>query len=91
MVYCIERHSFIHGDNAFDDSKVSSILGLEKHITPEIILTLGYPEKSELTKPHKRHPLDKLVFFEKWKNKMGKPPMRLADYVKKGLSKLKKK
>ncbi len=74
---------------AFDDSKVSGILGLDKDLTPEIILTLGYPKGH--VKPHKRHALDKIVFFEKYKNKMGKPPMRLADYVKKGLGKLKKK
>ena len=76
---------------AFDDSKVSHILGLEEDITPEIILTLGYPEKKELMKASKRHALDKLVYFEKWKNRLAKPPMRLADYVKKGLGKLKKK
>ena len=75
---------------AFDEEKVSTILGLEKDFTPEIILTLGYPAKGELGKPAKRHPLDKLVFFEKYKNKMGAPPKRLVDVLKKGISKLKK-
>lgn len=76
---------------AFDDSKVSHILGLDKGITPEIILTVGYPAKKELMKTSKRHALDRIVFFEKYKMRLSKPPMRLADYVKKGLNKLKKK
>ncbi len=76
---------------AFDKEKVGRILGLDKNVSAEVIITLGYPAKSELIRPHKRHALDKLVFFEKWKNKMEKPPQRLADYVKKGLKKLKKK
>ena len=51
---------------------------------------MGYPAKGELGKPAKRNPLYKLVFFEKYKNKMGAPPKRLVDIVKKGISKLKK-
>ena len=76
---------------AFNEGKVSDILRLDKSFVPQIILTLGYPEKSELNKQQKRHDLDKLVFFEKYKNKISKPPKRLADYVKEGFSKLKKK
>lgn len=76
---------------AFDDSKVSHILGLDEGITPEVILTVGYPMKKELIKTSKRHALDRLVFFEKYKNRSSTPPMRLADYIKKGMSKIKKK
>lgn len=75
---------------AFNRQRVSDILFLPKDMTPEIILTLGYSNE-KLVKEHMRHGLDKLVFFEKYKNKLSSPPKRLADYVKNGLKKLKKK
>ena len=74
---------------AFNDQRVADILFLPKDITPEIILTVGYPEKKELEKPKtKREDLDRLIFFEKFKGKI--PPKRLADYAKKFMGKLKK-
>lgn len=66
---------------AFNQEKISKILGLERDVIPQIIITLGYPKKY-LEKPHKRHDLDKMVYFEQYKNKLKEQPKRLADYLK---------
>ncbi len=75
---------------AFDNEKVSKILGLSPDLTPQAIITLGYPEKDQLIKPFKRHDLDKLVYFNAYKNKILNPPKKLAEYVKDFFSRLKK-
>lgn len=75
---------------AFDEKKVSRIMNLPEDLIPQAIITLGYPEKDQLIKPQKRNDLDKIVYFEGYKNKISNPPKKLADYVKGFFSKLKK-
>lgn len=52
---------------AFDDDKVSRIVDLEKDITPQAIVILGYSKEEK--REAKRNNLENLVFFEKYGNK----------------------
>lgn len=49
---------------AFDDDKVSVILGLPEYIKPIAIITIGYPEKTAAATS--RVPIEKLVHTDKW-------------------------
>ena len=49
---------------AFDEGRVSGLLGLPGHARPVAMIPVGYPDQSP--KARKRLPLKELVHYEKW-------------------------
>jgi len=52
---------------AFDEQKVTEILELPRHIRPEAVITLGYPDEKQKRK--ERDDPESFCFFEKYGNK----------------------
>ncbi|NHW23059.1 MAG: nitroreductase family protein [Archaeoglobales archaeon] len=49
---------------AFDEAKVSEILGLPAYVRPMAIIPIGYP--AERPERRSRYPIDELTHYERW-------------------------
>jgi len=49
---------------AFDENKISSILGVVKEVRPQIILPIGYPDEVEA--PPQKFRLENITYIEQW-------------------------
>lgn len=54
---------------AFDENKVSEILGLPENIRPIAIIAIGYPAEEVKPEEKKRIPFENLTWVEKWGEK----------------------
>lgn len=64
---------------AFDEDTVKSILRIEEYVRPQIILTLGYA-KEEPAQPVK-YPLDGVIYYERWFNRIRDSNKYYRDYA----------
>ncbi len=62
---------------AFNEEGVRSALGMPEEISPQAIIALGYPR--EIPQKPPKYPLESLVFFHKWRNKMRDPAKYMND------------
>lgn len=63
---------------AFDEDEVRRILSITAEARPQAIICLGYPGESPKQPP--KYPLEALVYFNSWKNKIRDPAAYLHDY-----------
>src|SRR3989344_4675552 len=63
---------------AFDEDEVRRVLNIPADARPQAIICLGYPGESPKQPP--KYPLETLVFFNSWKNKIRDPTAYLQNY-----------
>jgi len=76
----LEAHSLDLGTTwigAFDEEEVKSLCKIPPEIRPQAIIAVGYP-KDVPPKPPK-YPLETVVYFHRWRNKMRDPAKYMAD------------
>lgn len=49
---------------SFSSALITRILKLPEHISPELIITLGYPDRDH--KAPKRRPVEEILYYNKW-------------------------
>ncbi len=67
----LEAHSLGLGAcwvGAFDEDEVKSLCSIPENVRPQAIIALGYPK--EVPKKPPKYPLETVVYFDKWRNKM---------------------
>ncbi len=77
----LEAHSLGLGTSwvsAFDEDAVKRILRVEEFARPQAIIPLGYAAEVP-TKPPK-YPLETVVFFNVWRNRVRDPARYMRDY-----------
>lgn len=72
----------------FDEDKVRIILGIPLEIDPQAIVVLGYAKEVPPKPP--KYPLESLVFFGSWRNRLKDPAKYLNDYATLTARKIKK-
>lgn len=51
----------------FNEEKVKEILNIPPYVRVHVMITLGYPaDPADMTGPHKRKPLERLLFMNAW-------------------------
>lgn len=76
----IEAHSLGLGTRwigGFDEEEVKSICGIPEEIRPQAIIALGYPKEIPPKPP--KYPLETLVYFHRWRNRMRDPAKYMND------------
>jgi len=80
---------------AFDENKISSILGVVKEVRPQIILPIGYPD--EVEEPPQKFRLENITYIEQWWGRakdieayLGRTSGKVMKYIDKGGEILKK-
>lgn len=63
---------------AFDEDEVRRVLNIPADARPQAIICLGYPGESPKQPP--KYPLETLVYFNSWKNKLRDPAAALQNY-----------
>jgi len=61
----------------FDEDAVKSMLGIPEEIRPQAIIAVGYAKEIPPKPP--KYPLETLVYFHKWRNKMRDPAKYMVD------------
>lgn len=64
---------------AFEEEMVKQLLSIPEEIRPQAIIAVGYP-KTIPPKPPKM-PLESLVFFNKWRNRIRDPAKYFGEYA----------
>ena len=62
---------------AFDEEKIKSMCGIPEEVRPQSIVAIGHP-KDIPPKPPK-YPLESLVFFHSWRNRIRDPAKYMND------------
>ena len=76
----LEAHSLGLGTRwigGFDEEAVKSLLGIPEEIMPQAIIALGYPK--EIPDKPPKYPLETLVYFHKWRNRIRDPAKYVND------------
>jgi nitroreductase len=76
----LEAHSLGLGTRwigGFDEEAVKSLLGIPEEIRPQAIIALGYPK--EIPEKPPKYPLETLVYFHKWRNRIRDPAKYVND------------
>ncbi len=76
----LEAHSLGLGTRwigGFDEEAVKSLLGIPEEIRPQAIIALGYPK--EIPDKPPKYPLETLVYFHKWRNRIRDPAKYVND------------
>lgn len=63
---------------AFDEEKVKQLLKIPEEIKPQAIIAVGYPK--EIPERPPRFPLESLVYFNEWRNRLRDPSKYFRDY-----------
>lgn len=77
----LEAHSLGLGTSwvsAFDEDTLKRILGIENFARPQVIIPLGYP--AEVPPKPPKIPLEQIVFFNAWRNRIRDPARYMRDY-----------
>ncbi len=91
----LEAHSLGLGTRwigAFDEEMVKHILGIPDEARPQIIVAIGHPK--EIPQKPPKMPLEPLVYFNSWRNRIRDPVKYMSDYstiIKRKLQKVLKK
>ncbi len=64
---------------AFDEDRIGSLFGIPSTSRPQSIILLGYPEI--VPEPKERKPLDTLVYFNSFGNRVQRPHLVLYDWA----------
>lgn len=78
----LEAHSLNLGTcwvGAFDEEKVKEICGIPAEVRPQAIVAVGYPK--EIPNKPPKYPLEALVYFNRWRNKMRDPAKYAENYA----------
>jgi nitroreductase len=70
----LEAHSLGIGTRwigAFDEEGVKSLCKIPEEVRPQSIIALGYPKEVPPKPP--KYPIESLIFFHKWKNRVRDP------------------
>ena len=62
---------------AFSDETIKNILKIPEDIEVEVVLPVAYPDKNSNIKQKSKLALESRVYFEKWKNKLQKPEVKI--------------
>jgi len=62
---------------AFDEDALKSLLGIPEEIRPQAIVAIGYTKQAPITPP--KYPLEDLVYFHKWRNRIRDPAKYMGD------------
>lgn len=76
----LEAHSLGLGTRwigAFDEDTVKSLCGIPEEVRPQAIIAVGYPKETP-NKPAK-YPLETVVYFHSWRNKLRDPAKYMHD------------
>jgi nitroreductase len=76
----LEAHSLGLGTawiGAFDEDSVKSICGIPEEVRPQAIIPLGYAKQVPEKPP--KYPLETVVYFHKWRNKLRDPAKYMND------------
>ena len=76
----LEAHSLGLGSNwigAFDEDTLREVCAIPPEIRPQAIIPIGYPK--EIPEKPPKYPLETLVYFHKWRNKMRDPAKYMND------------
>lgn len=77
----LEAHSLGLGTRwigAFEEEMVKRVLGIPEEIRPQAIIALGYPK--EIPQKPPKLPLESLVYFNAWRNRIRDPVKYMRDY-----------
>ncbi len=78
----LEAHSIGLGTRwigAFDDEEICSLLKIPKEIVPQAVVALGYPK--EIPEKPPKYPLESLVYFNHWRNRIRDVAKYINDYA----------
>jgi len=64
---------------AFDEDKVATLFDIPPSARPQAIILIGYPEAEP--EPKERKPLDTLVYFNAWGNRVQRPHLVMYDWA----------
>jgi len=76
----LEAHSLGLGTTwigAFDEEEIKSLCSIPDQIRPQAIIALGYPR--EIPQKPPRYPLETLVYFHRWRNRIRDPAKYMND------------
>lgn len=76
----LEAHSLGLGAcwiGAFDEERLKAQLGIPEEIRPQAVLAIGYPKEIPIKPP--KYPLETVVYFHKWRNKIRDPAKYVND------------
>tara|TARA_Y100000310_G_C20561656_1_gene753375 strand:+ start:493 stop:1200 length:708 start_codon:yes stop_codon:yes gene_type:complete len=76
----LEAHSLDLGSTwigAFDEETVKSLCRIPEEVRPQAIVAIGYPNKVPSKPP--KYPLESLVFFHSWRNRIRDPAKYMND------------
>jgi len=77
----LEAHSLGLGTRwigAFEEEMVKSILNIPEEVKPQAIIAIGHPKETPKKPP--KMPLDSLVYFNSWRNRLRDPARYMGDY-----------
>lgn len=78
----LEAHSIGLGTRwigAFDDEEIRSLLKIPEEIVPQAVIALGYPK--EIPEKPPKYPLESVVYFNHWRNKIRDVAKYINDYA----------
>lgn len=76
----LEAHSLGLGGRwigAFDEEEIKSLCGIPEEIRPQAVIAIGEPKEVPPKPP--KYPLETLVYFHKWRNKIRDPAKYMND------------
>ncbi len=76
----LEAHSLGLGTRwigGFDEEVIKSMLSIPEEVRPQAIIALGYSKEVPAKPP--KYPLESVVYFQSWRNKMRDPAKYLND------------
>jgi nitroreductase len=76
----LESHSLGLGTRwigGFEEENVRSLLNIPEEARPQAIIALGYPKEVPAKPP--KYPLEPIVYFNKWRNRLRDPAKYMVD------------
>ncbi|MBU0459597.1 MAG: nitroreductase family protein [Nanoarchaeota archaeon] len=76
----IEAHSLGLGTRwigGFDEEEIKAICSIPEEVRPQAIIALGYPKEIPPKPP--KYPLETVVYFHRWRNKLRDPAKYMND------------
>ena len=63
---------------AFDEEAIKEIFKIPEDVRPQAVVALGYPREIPPKPP--KYPMEVMVFFHKWRNRLRDPAKYMHDY-----------
>ena len=61
----------------FDEDNIKSLLSIPDEVRPQAVIAVGYPKITPKKPP--KYPLESLVYFHRWRNRMRDPAVYMRD------------